>query len=254
MLLIWSHLHFLFFPEALTFTRITFWIVCGCFVKYGCVMYLLSYAQNVKDMYIDFCTVHAYWINTTGLGRLLGLVLCLPVLKAMVFLPLPLETFEELLCPHSSSMSLISLSLCCAHFKLVGHPHVHSLMWPEHSQIQGISEEGCANYSSDWLFYYLWNIFLMDYRKWEFCFSCSFQGTWVLGGFECYEIIRNCWVWSNAAAVHTFLPQLQLQLLHSLEILLQGPLWLERILWACCKIDRRSQLPWSERGSVCYLA
>lgn len=63
------------------------------------------------------------------------------------------------------------------------------------------------------------------------CFSCSFQGTWVLGGFECYEIIWNCWVWPNAAAVHTFLPQLQLQLLHGLEILLQGPLWLERVLW-----------------------
>lgn len=62
-------------------------------------------------------------------------------------------------------------------------------------------------------------------------FSCAFQRTRVLGGFKCYETIRNCGVWPNAEAVHTILSQLQLQLLHGLEVLLQGSFRLERILW-----------------------
>lgn len=40
--------------------------------------------------------------------------------------------------------------------------------WHEDSQSKGLPEEDYANCSSDQLFCYLWMLFLMDYKRWEF--------------------------------------------------------------------------------------
>lgn len=181
MLLIWRRLHFLFFPEALTFTRITFWIACCCFIQCSCVMHLLRlYVQNVRDTCIPLCRIRVYGMNVSGSGRLVGLGLGYSLLQTMVLHCCPTEPWEQLSGP--------ALSWHMFHVE-----HGESLwfwVWLRDMFVAGLWGALCELV----LCPVPSQIIVMDYRKWVFFTSLVLSRGhefWVdLNAMKLYETVE----------------------------------------------------------------